>query len=314
MGLPAAAAPNTPAPAWSELVERLRQDGLYSPAVANELAALPQPSPTPMGRKIKELYFSRYVRPTLPPQPKKPEEYLYRGVVAPENASACRAFIKAHKAAFRNAESVYGVPADIAAALLFVETRLGAAPGKNNVFRTLAGMAATRRPEQLTPAGGRIDDQLGLWLDDIQQSPEKTAWLEETLRKRSDWAYRELAAFIRYAAQNGLDPFHVPGSVYGAFGICQFMPSSVAAYAADGDGDGVIDLFSPEDALASLASYLAKNGWRLGISRHARHAALRRYNRADVYANTILALADMIRGAPVGKPIVTARSRKKKAE
>jgi membrane-bound lytic murein transglycosylase B len=94
--------------------------------------------------------------------------------------------------------------------------------------------------------------------------------------------------------------------MYGAMGLCQFMPSSIEPYGADGNDDGVIDFFLVDDAVASLSNYLQKNGWKPGLSRAARHTVLRRYNRQDMYANTILGLADMIRGVPVGKPVFSS--------
>ncbi|MDR1660445.1 MAG: lytic murein transglycosylase [Desulfovibrio sp.] len=292
--------PDTPEVEWGELILRLKNDGLYNDAIAEGIRALPPPNPAPMGRKVRELYISRFVRPhSLPPDALKPKsDYVYPKVVTTENTAVCRAYLNEHQNAFQKMETEYGVPGDIAVALLFVETRLGASLGKNNVFHTLASMAETNRP-----------GQLGTWLNEINPPRSRMDWLRETMRLRSDWAYKELAAFIRYAEKNGLDLFSVPGSIYGAFGICQFIPSSVAPYAADGNGDGVIDLFTLEDSLASLASYLVKNGWKADLSRVGRHAVLRRYNRLDIYANTILALADTVRGEPVGKPVITVGRR-----
>ena len=52
------------------------------------------------------------------------------------------------------------------------------------------------------------------------------------------------------------------GSYAGAMGLGQFMPSSIAKYGVDGDGDGKIDLWgSREDALASIGNYLQGHGW-----------------------------------------------------
>jgi membrane-bound lytic murein transglycosylase B len=55
------------------------------------------------------------------------------------------------------------------------------------------------------------------------------------------------------------------GSWAGAFGQSQFTPSNFLKYAADGDGDGTIDLWrSPPDALASAARLLSEQGWVRG--------------------------------------------------
>lgn len=47
----------------------------------------------------------------------------------------------------------------------------------------------------------------------------------------------------------------------GAFGLCQFLPSSYLSFAIDGNGDGVVDLFNVEDVIFSVANYLKKHGW-----------------------------------------------------
>ncbi len=57
----------------------------------------------------------------------------------------------------------------------------------------------------------------------------------------------------------------IKGSYAGAMGWGQFMPTSVAAYARDEDGDGHIDLVdSLPDILGSVANYLARHGWKRG--------------------------------------------------
>ncbi|MGB8635159.1 MAG: lytic murein transglycosylase B [Rhodanobacteraceae bacterium] len=57
----------------------------------------------------------------------------------------------------------------------------------------------------------------------------------------------------------------INGSYAGAMGWGQFMPTSVAAYARDEDGDGHIDLAnSMPDILASVANYLSRHGWKRG--------------------------------------------------
>lgn len=53
------------------------------------------------------------------------------------------------------------------------------------------------------------------------------------------------------------------GSWAGAMGQSQFMPTSFLTYAVDYNGDGRKDIWqTPEDVFASIANYLAKEGWR----------------------------------------------------
>ncbi len=57
----------------------------------------------------------------------------------------------------------------------------------------------------------------------------------------------------------------VMGSYAGAMGLGQFMPSSIADYARDGDGDGKVDLWnSLPDICASVANYFVAHGWQAG--------------------------------------------------
>jgi membrane-bound lytic murein transglycosylase B len=82
---------------------------------------------------------------------------------------------------------------------------------------------------------------------------------------RADYFRAELAQFLLLSREEGLSPLSVKGSYAGAMGYPQFMPRSYRAYAADGDGDGRRDLWANwDDAIASVANYLASHGWRAG--------------------------------------------------
>lgn len=75
----------------------------------------------------------------------------------------------------------------------------------------------------------------------------------------------ELIALLRLLDDGELEADGLTGSWAGAFGHTQFMPSTYARIAVDGDGDGRRDLVgSIPDALASTANYLVKAGWRSG--------------------------------------------------
>lgn len=273
------------ADAWQPLMTRLQSDGIAGQDVTDLFIRLGNDfSPDPMGRKVKELYTTKYLKPApVPGAPAAPRPRLYPGVVTDENASKCRAFIDENQEAFAVAERTYGVPRNVAASLLFVETRLGSNLGKRNAFQTLASMAASNDPEQITG-----------WLDQLPGSRAHLDWVQEKMRIKSDWAYQELKALLIYSRRNQLDPFTMPGSIYGAIGICQFMPTSLLRYGADGDGDGRINLFATTDAVASLGRYLKEHGWQAGLDRDAKHKVLRRYNNLAIYADTILALSDKV--------------------
>ena len=64
----------------------------------------------------------------------------------------------------------------------------------------------------------------------------------------------------------GVPRYRLKGSWAGATGYPQFLPSVWLRLGADGDGDGRSDIWRSEpDALASIANYLSKAGWRPGV-------------------------------------------------
>ncbi|WMW65025.1 lytic murein transglycosylase [Nitratidesulfovibrio liaohensis] len=306
-----------PAACWNPLLGRLAADGVSGGRIDALFVQLGDAvSPDPMGRKVKELYTTKFLRPEpqpVPPgqKPRPARPPMYPGVVTDENAAKCRAFLTENARWFSLAESRFGVPREVAVSLLFVETRLGTALGKGNAFRNLAAMAAADTPDMvpgyiaaLPGADGNLD------------------WISLRMRQKSDWAYQELKALIRHADALGQDPLTMPGSIYGAVGICQFMPTNIPAYGVDGDGDGRVDLYTVGDAVFSLSNYLDRHGWQPGMRRDARYNVLKRYNNSAAYANTILALADKVAGKPAqsaqptkavqpGKPAQTGTAKHK---
>ena len=276
---------------WQKLSAKLQRDGLDSRRTGELFARLDMPpSPVPMGVKVKELYSNKFLpRPKARPQ-KAFETKLgipgpwFKGVVTTANARTCREFMDKHAVAFARSELNSGVPSEVAAALLFVETRLGGYIGKHNAFYMLASMSVSRRPSDIPE-----------YLARLQGSDQHLPWIQEKMRVKADWAYGELKALLSYCYANGIDPLKVKGSIYGAIGLCQFMPSNISRYGLDGDGDGIIDLFSVDDAVASLSNYLRRNGWKKGMTVTQQTRVLRSYNAMDIYAHTILALAKTIR-------------------
>ncbi|MBV4395873.1 lytic murein transglycosylase [Advenella alkanexedens] len=83
--------------------------------------------------------------------------------------------------------------------------------------------------------------------------------------RRQAFFQKEFFAALRILQSGDITPERLVGSWAGAFGHTQFMPTTFERLAVDFDGDGHRDLMdNTEDALASTANYLAKNGWHSG--------------------------------------------------
>ncbi len=83
--------------------------------------------------------------------------------------------------------------------------------------------------------------------------------------RRQAFFQKEFFAALRILQSGDITPERLVGSWAGAFGHTQFMPTTFERLAVDFNGDGQRDLMdNTEDALASTANYLAKNGWQSG--------------------------------------------------
>lgn len=142
--------------------------------------------------------------------------------------------------------------------------------------------------------------------------------------RRGAFYESQLLAALRILERGDTTPAKLTGSWAGAMGHTQFIPTSYQSFAVDFTGDGRRDIWSddPSDALASTASYLARNGWRSGLKWGAEAGTggpsgrsiqpqrggvtftvtrnfnvLKTYNNSDLYALGIGHLADRIGGA-----------------
>ncbi|MGH8042870.1 MAG: lytic murein transglycosylase B [Rudaea sp.] len=134
----------------------------------------------------------------------------------------------------------YNVPAEMIVAIIGVESNYGRTPMRYRVLDALVTLAFYYPPRQ-------------------------------------DYFRSELAQLLLlHSAAFPWTPDELTGSYAGAMGWTQFMPSSVAKYARDGDDDGKIDLWnSLPDICASVANYFEAHGWTPGapVATRARVAA-----------------------------------------
>lgn len=94
------------------------------------------------------------------------------------------------------------------------------------------------------------------------------AWLTRACTEGKTLWIKNVYASVRMLRDGLVQPDTFVGSWSGAFGMTQFIPTSYYELAADGDGDGRIDLYgSLPDALASTANHLRKRRaqWTRGL-------------------------------------------------
>ncbi len=210
----------------------------------------------------------------------------YGQFTSKKSLANAKQYLSDHKRALDQAQKKYGVDKTIITAILLVETRLGTYLGKRTVINTLATMAAL--------SDKRLKERIWKTIPNKKKPKRKT--FDQKVKRRSKWGYNELKALITYAAQQNIAPESIMGSYAGAMGISQFMPSNALKLAKDGNNDGKIDLFTHDDAIASIANYLKHHGWKPGIARQKQHKVLFSYNHSNYYVDILLKISDKLKG------------------
>lgn len=134
-------------------------------------------------------------------------------------------FWNKYETALKEAERVYGVPAEIIVATIGIETKYGERTGEYRVIDSLSNLG-------------------------FSQSP------------RASFFRKELEEFLVLTQEQHLDPLKIMGSYAGAIGQPQFMPSSYRYYAVNFSRSGKTDLMHDEvDVIGSIANYYKMHGW-----------------------------------------------------
>jgi len=275
---------STPAIAdWTPLIERLVADKFDEQSIRKLFA---QPGvkfdADIMSCKLRELIRNRSKRPDALYARKI--RTAYARFLKPEAIAEAHSYAQRNSAALEKITKDYCVPKEIVVSILLVETELGQNLGTRGAFNTLASMALSSDLETIRP-----------YLAPDLVTEKNEAFARKRCRQKADWAYTELKALIRYASESGMDPLSIPGSLYGAIGICQFMPSKISAYGIDADKDGHINLFSEQDALYSVANYLRAHGWKCSMSMKRQYRVILAYNNSKIYANTVIGVAEKLK-------------------
>jgi len=202
-----------------------------------------------------------------------------------ENIGKAKAYMHKNQASLQNAETVYGVDKEVITAIMLVETRLGTYVGNRSVLNILSTMAVLEDKATRDRFWGEIP---------VENRVSREEYEKKAIQK-SQWAYKELKAFIKYVEKEGVAPYDIIGSYAGAMGFAQFMPSNILWLGEDGNKDGSINLFQHEDAIASIANYLKHYGWKPGISREQAGKVVYHYNHSSYYVDTVLNIAGKLK-------------------
>ncbi len=152
----------------------------------------------------------------------------YKGIMVNDSRiSAGQEFIGRFAEDLKRAEKIYGVPAEIIASIIGIETRYGRIKGNIKVIDSLSTLAFD-------------------------------------YPRRSKFFKIQLEEFLLLSREENFNPEAIKGSIAGAMGYGQFMPDSYRDYAVDFDNDGVRDILNnPVDAIGSVANFLNKKGkWK----------------------------------------------------
>ena len=173
--------------------------------------------------------------------------------IEPVRLKAGKAFWDENRAFLSQVEQESGVPAEMIVAIIGIETIYGRQTGNFRVKDVLSTLAFSY-PD--TPNKVAREQ---LFKDQLQELI-LMCWTEAggKLPAKNSSQGVNATQFRACLNQNS--------SYAGAIGLPQFMPSSIRSFAVDGDGDGRIDLKqSPKDAIASVANFMKKHGWQVGM-------------------------------------------------
>ena len=127
----------------------------------------------------------------------------YRAIMVNDSRiSAGKEFINQHREDLKRAENIYGIPAEIIASIIGIETRYGRIKGNIRVIDSLSTLAFD-------------------------------------YPRRAKFFKTQLEEFLLLSREENFNPELLEGSIAGAMGYGQFMPDSYRNYAVDFDADGI---------------------------------------------------------------------------
>ncbi len=207
----------------------------------------------------------------------------YAQFLRPSAIAAAKRFLRQYDPILQRAEVIYGVNRYVIAAILMVETNFGSYTGTVPTFAVLSTFALMEQETSRNRVWNLLPPQ--------DQKQWERAEFDRRLMKRADWAYDELFALLHLTDGNPTKLATMKGSIMGAIGWPQFLPSSLVRWGTDGDRDGRIDLFQPEDTIFSVANYLRAHGWDEAKTEYEKEEVIYTYNHSRPYVGAILGVA-----------------------
>jgi membrane-bound lytic murein transglycosylase B len=257
---------------WDFLVSRLLQQGV--------------------SLKDAEIIYSDPSFPvfTFVPFAPNPKEHpsIYSGFLRPPSFALGATFARQYERELDKIERALRVPREVVVAILVIESQLGRNTGNHMVLYRLSRVASAGEPSNVDKNLKRL-------------RPTHPTLTKEHLVKRAQYLEEvflpEIPALIEISKRNKINPLKVRGSVAGAFGLPQFLPSAFLRFGVDGDRNGYVSLYNDIDALWSTANYLASYGYNEALPLEEKRAIIWKYNKSDAYIDTVLGVAAGIRAA-----------------
>jgi membrane-bound lytic murein transglycosylase B len=195
-------------------------------------------------------------------------------------------FLRSNRHSFREAERKFGVPKEVVASLLWVETKYGRDVGTFHVASAYLSLMQADYPPILEQTIGVARERAKEFNREIE---DKVVQRSQT---KAAWALDEMLALQKVHEKGYKDAAKLEGSFSGAFGMAQFIPSSYLSWAKGRKKQP--NLFTADDSIYSVANYLSVNGWEKKNAK-AQEGALFHYNRDRDYVNRILRMSDCLR-------------------
>jgi membrane-bound lytic murein transglycosylase B len=171
-------------------------------------------------------------KPGEPPAKRSWAKYRAIHVNGPQILQG-REFLRQHQSVFQSVHQRFGVPAQVIAAIIGVETKFGRFTGRFPTLETLVTLAF--------------------------ESP-----------RRAEFFRKELESLLVMGHEGIVVLREVQGSFAGALGLPQFMPSSWRNFAVGFRNPERPNLLtSPQDSIASVGNFLKVHGWQADGQSHS---------------------------------------------